>query len=282
MQRVHDIDNLQQTLTRARLEQKRIALVPTMGNLHQGHLDLVKAARDEADLVVTSIFVNPLQFGPSEDFDRYPRTLDSDCLKLMEAGCDVVFAPSVDTLYPNGQSGLTTVHVPGVSEGLCGARRPGHFDGVATVVSLLFHIVGPDVACFGEKDYQQLAVIRKMVHDLHLPIVIKGVPIAREPDGLALSSRNQYLTPEQREKAPRLADTLKAIKERLENGRPTSETITWGLQQLTELGFRPDYLELRDAATLSPLSETTRSAIVLVAAHLGETRLLDNLYVRLS
>ena len=217
MQQFHDIAALRETLQHARRQGQRIALVPTMGNLHEGHLTLVAAARAEADLVVASIFVNPTQFGPGEDFDRYPRTLEEDCLKLMGVGCDVVFAPSPATIYPHGIEGLSHVHVPSISEGLCGARRPGHFDGVSTVVSLLLHIVQPDIACFGEKDYQQLAVIRKMVTDLHLPVTVIGVPIVRERSGLALSSRNQFLAPYERKIAQSLAGVLGDVKKTLEN-----------------------------------------------------------------
>ncbi|MCM2131575.1 pantoate--beta-alanine ligase [Larsenimonas rhizosphaerae] len=282
MQQFNDIASLRETLQHARRQGRRIALVPTMGNLHEGHLTLIAAARAEADLVVASIFVNPTQFGPGEDFDRYPRTLEEDCLKLMSAGCDVVFSPTPATMYPHGTKHLSHVHVPAVSEGLCGARRPGHFDGVSTVVSLLLHIVQPDIACFGEKDYQQLAVIRKMVMDLHMPVTIVGVPIVREPSGLALSSRNQYLTADERKVAPGLAAVLRDVKRTLENGGDISTAIDQGQQALVTRGFRPDYLELREAITLTPVTDSTHNAVLLVAAYLGQTRLLDNTAVTLS
>lgn len=280
MQTFHTIAALRQALTKARAAGLRIALVPTMGNLHQGHLALVEEARRRADLVVASIFVNPIQFGPSEDFARYPRTLDDDRAQLESTGCDVLFAPDVDTLYPNGLDGLTQVRVPKVSQGLCAATRPGHFDGVATVVSLLFHIVGPDVALFGNKDYQQLAVIRKLVADLHFPIEIIGVPTVRDADGLALSSRNGYLDREQRERAPLLARSLRSIAERLAQGIPAAQALAQGRDTLEAQGFVIDYLELR-APDLAPLDGNARQAILLAAAYLGTTRLLDNLAVTL-
>ncbi|MHA7835198.1 MAG: pantoate--beta-alanine ligase, partial [Algiphilus sp.] len=210
--RVHDVPALRAWRQTQWQAQRRVALVPTMGNLHRGHLALLKTARAHADVVVASIFVNPLQFGPNEDFDRYPRTLDADVAALEAAGCDAVFAPSERTLYPHGRN-ITQIHVPHLGDDLCGADRPGHFDGVTTVVGLLFHLAQPDVAVFGRKDYQQLQLIQRMVRDLHFPTQVMGHPIEREADGLALSSRNQYLSPEERARAPALHATLRAIAE---------------------------------------------------------------------
>lgn len=271
-----DIQELRSALLPHRQAGRRIGLVPTMGNLHPGHLALVEAARARSDVVVASIFVNPMQFGPDEDLDNYPRTLDDDLASLREAGCNLVFTPTPATMYPRGMSDQTLVRVPGVSEGLCGGSRPGHFDGVSTVVSMLFHIVQPDIACFGEKDYQQLAVIRRMVNDLHLPIEIIGVPTVREDSGLALSSRNGYLSDQQRATAACLRSTLMALRERLEAGADVDHQLAWGLARLHEAGFKPDYLELR-ARDLGEVTATTRDAILLVAAWLGPTRLIDNL-----
>ena len=280
MHTLREIDQLRSTLREHRQRGRRIALVPTMGNLHAGHLALVARARQHADVVVSSLFVNPMQFGPGEDLDGYPRTFSADQAKLTEAGCDVLFAPAVSALYPNGLDAQTRVHVPVVGEGLCGGSRPGHFDGVSTVVSMLFNLVQPDMACFGKKDYQQLAVIRKLVRDLHMPIEIIGVPIVRAEDGLALSSRNGYLNSEERAKAPVLYRTLCTLRDALERGEPIEALIQQGKTALTEAGFTPDYLELRDAA-LTPVSSTTREAVLLAAAKLGPARLIDNLTVQL-
>ncbi|GAB2790037.1 pantoate--beta-alanine ligase [Halomonas shantousis] len=275
------IDELRQILDNHRRSGQRIALVPTMGNLHEGHLALVAAARKRADVVVASIFVNPMQFGPDEDLDAYPRTLAEDQRKLSDAGCDVLFTPSPATVYPHGLESQTSVHVPDVSAGLCGASRPGHFDGVATVVTMLFNLVQPDVACFGEKDYQQLAVIRKLVSDLHFPIEIVGVPIVRAEDGLALSSRNGYLNEAERARAPALYRTLCELRSTLEGGATPDEAVRKALAQLSENGFKPDYLEIRRAHDLGQVDDTTVEAVILAAAHLGPARLLDNLTVTL-
>ncbi|MEQ5819792.1 pantoate--beta-alanine ligase [Halomonas sp. EF61] len=274
------IAKLREALAPHRRSGARIGLVPTMGNLHQGHLALVEAARERCDLVVASIFVNPLQFGPSEDLDNYPRTLEADLAKLEAAGCDMVFTPTPATMYPDGLDGQTLVRVPEVSEGLCGGARPGHFDGVSTVVSMLFHIVQPDVACFGEKDYQQLAVIRRMVHDMHMPIEIIGVPTVREASGLALSSRNGYLSEAEHATAAELQATLVTLARSLEAGADIDATLKEGRARLASHGFAPDYLELR-ARDLGAVTATTRDAILLVAARLGATRLIDNLTVTL-
>lgn len=281
MRTLHEITELRQILGEARRQKRRIALVPTMGNLHAGHLALVKAARARADLVVATVFVNPLQFGPGEDLDAYPRTLAEDQAGLENAGCDLLFAPSTAALYPRGLASLTRVSVPGVSDGLCGASRPGHFDGVATVVTLLFNLVQPDIACFGEKDCQQLAIIRQLVADLHFPIQIVGVPIVRAEDGLALSSRNGYLDAEQRAKAPELHRTLQGLKTALEGGTPIELAIDAARARLKAHGFLPDYLEVRRAGDLGPLLDNNCDIVILAAAKLGPTRLIDNLTVSL-
>ncbi|WP_277810198.1 pantoate--beta-alanine ligase [Chromohalobacter canadensis] len=278
---LHDIAELRAHLNPQRYDGQRIALVPTMGNLHAGHLALVDAARRDADVVVATIFVNPLQFGAGEDFERYPRTLEADTQALANHGCDIVFAPSADALYPHGLEAHTHVSVPDVSEGLCGANRPGHFNGVATVVSLLFNLVQPDAAYFGRKDYQQLTVIRKLVEDLHFPIEIVGVPTQRAEDGMALSSRNGYLSAAQRQRAPALYRTLCHVHDTLREGEAPPTALRDGLAALTEQGFKPDYLELRRAQDLGPITPDTQEAILLVAAHLGATRLIDNLPVSL-
>src|SRR5690554_5257006 len=218
MNTVHSVAQLRAALARARQENKRVGLVPTMGNLHEGHIALVEMALQRTDYVVVSIFVNPLQFGANEDLDSYPRTLAEDQRKLLDAGAHLIFAPNVSEMYPEGMAGHTLISVPVVSEGLCGASRPGHFDGVSTVVSKLLNMVQPDVAVFGEKDFQQLAVIRKMVQDLCLPIQIMGAPIVRATDGLALSSRNGYLDDAQRRAAPALHQTLQYIEQQLLTG----------------------------------------------------------------
>lgn len=280
MRTLRDIPALRETVGEYRQRGQRIALVPTMGNLHAGHLALVETARRHADVVAATIFVNPLQFGPSEDLDAYPRTLADDQEKLAQAGCDLLFTPDTAMLYPRGLDDQTRVCVPAVSEGLCGGARPGHFDGVSTVVSILFNLVQPDTACFGEKDYQQLAVIRKLVEDLHFPIEIIGVPIVRADDGLALSSRNGYLDPDQRATAPSLYRTLCELRDVLEAGKPIATSLETGLARLRDSGFEPDYLELRDA-DLTAVTATTRDAVLLAAARLGPTRLIDNLTLTL-
>ncbi|MBF7053462.1 pantoate--beta-alanine ligase [Halomonas sp. KAO] len=280
MRTLRDIPALRETLGDARRRGDRVALVPTMGNLHEGHLALVAAARQRAEVVVATIFVNPLQFGPGEDLDAYPRTLAEDQARLETAGCDLLFTPDTDTLYPRGLEAQTRIVVPEMTEGLCGASRPGHFDGVSTVVGMLFNLVQPDLACFGEKDYQQLAVIRRLVADLHLPIEILGVPIVRAEDGLALSSRNGYLSAEQRRIAPHLYAILCKLRDTLESGGEASASLEQGWAELKEAGFDPDYLELR-AADLGPVTVSTREAILLAAARLGPTRLIDNLALSL-
>jgi pantoate--beta-alanine ligase len=280
MNLVRTIADLRAAVSRARGEGKRIGFVPTMGNLHAGHIALVKKAGQRADFVVASIFVNPLQFGPNEDLASYPRTLTADQDKLFEAGCHLLFAPSVEEMYPHGQAVQTIVRVPGVSEGLCGGSRPGHFDGVSTVVNKLFNMVLPDLAVFGQKDFQQLAVIRTMVRDLNMPVQIVGEPIVRAEDGLALSSRNGYLSANERAIAPALYRTLSQLAEAISNGnRDYPALLTQGQQALQAAGLRPDYLEIRNAVDLQPADADTRELVILAAAFLGKTRLIDNLLV---
>ncbi|MDM8880056.1 pantoate--beta-alanine ligase [Escherichia coli] len=274
---------LRQQIRRLRMEGKRVALVPTMGNLHDGHMKLVDEAKARADVVVVSIFVNPMQFDRPEDLVRYPRTLQEDCEKLNKRKVDLVFAPSVKEIYPNSTETHTYVDVPGLSTMLEGASRPGHFRGVSTIVSKLFNLVQPDIACFGEKDFQQLALIRKMVADMGFDIEIVGVPIMRAKDGLALSSRNGYLTAEQRKIAPGLYKVLSSIADKLQAGeRDLDEIIAIAGQELNEKGFRADDIQIRDADTLLEVSENSKRAVILVAAWLGDARLIDNKMVELA
>ncbi|MCP3751679.1 pantoate--beta-alanine ligase [Pseudomonas sp. SBB6] len=283
MNTVKTVRELRAAVARARSEGKRIGFVPTMGNLHSGHAALVTKAAQRVDFVVASIFVNPLQFGPSEDLDKYPRTLAADQEKLLQAGCHLLFAPTVEEMYPDGMAGQTRVSVPQLSDGLCGASRPGHFEGVATVVSKLFNMVQPDLAVFGQKDFQQLAVIRALVRDLNMPIQIIGEPTVRAEDGLALSSRNGYLSDEQRATAPALYRVLSQMAAAIEQGEcDYPALIANGQQQLTAAGFRPDYLEIRQALSLRPAAAEDRDLVILVAAVLGATRLIDNLHLTLD
>ncbi len=278
MNTVKTVRELRAAIARARAEGKRIGFVPTMGNLHSGHVALVEKASQRADFVVTSIFVNPLQFGPNEDLAKYPRTLAADQEKLVSAGCHLLFAPTPEEMYPQGMDDQTRISVPVVSEGLCGGSRPGHFEGVATVVAKLFNMVQPDLAIFGEKDFQQLAVIRKLVRDLNLPVQIFGEPTVRADDGLALSSRNGYLSAEQRQVAPQLFATLKDMADSICGGRDDFSRLTLdGLKHLEKAGFRPDYLEIREAGSLRPAQAGDKELVILVAAYLGTTRLIDNL-----
>ena len=256
----------------------RVVLVPTMGALHAGHLALMARARALGQRVVASVFVNPTQFGPNEDFSRYPRDTETDLALLAEAGVDAAYLPEVSGMYPEHFS--TRIEVEGLTEGLCGAFRPGHFSGVATVVTKLLNRVQPDLALFGEKDFQQLLVIRRAVRDLDLPVEIQGVPTLREADGLALSSRNRYLDADERARAPRLHAVLSRIAEGLAAGGDAAPLLAEGHAALTAAGFGPvQYLEVRDAETLAPLERATRPARVLAAAYLGRTRLIDNVPV---
>ncbi|EGH8509217.1 pantoate--beta-alanine ligase [Salmonella enterica] len=274
---------LRQHIRRLRQEGKRVALVPTMGNLHDGHIKLVDEAKARADVVIVSIFVNPMQFDRPDDLVRYPRTLQEDCEKLNKRKVDYVFAPAVEEIYPQGLEGQTYVDVPGLSTMLEGASRPGHFRGVSTIVSKLFNLIQPDIACFGEKDFQQLALIRKMVADMSYDIEIVGVPIIRAKDGLALSSRNSYLTAEQRKIAPGLHNVMNSIAEKLIAGnRELQEIIAIAEQELNEKGFRADDIQIRDADTLQELTETSKRAVILAAAWLGQARLIDNQSVTLA
>lgn len=266
-----------------RTNNKRIALVPTMGNLHEGHMTLVDEAKARGDVVVVSIFVNPMQFERPDDLERYPRTLQEDCEKLNKRGVDLVFAPSPAEVYPKGLTTQTQVDVPLISTILEGASRPGHFRGVSTIVSKLFNLVQPQVACFGQKDFQQLALLRTMVEDMGYDIEIIGVPIVRAKDGLALSSRNGYLTSEERKLAPQLNKIMNALAERLSQGeRHVEEMLQETAQQLREAGFTPDELFIRDAKTLQELSVDSTSAVILMAAWLGKARLIDNQEVDLT
>lgn len=276
MKIIHSINELRESLTQQRQAGKCIGFVPTMGNLHDGHLTLVKTARQSCDVVVVSIFVNPTQFGVGEDFDSYPRTLQQDCT-LVEQFCDVVFAPSIEEMYGT-QPRLTQVSVSGITQDLCGASRPTHFDGVALVVSKLFNIVQADEAFFGEKDYQQLAVIRQMVQDLNIPINITGVPIVRAEDGLALSSRNGYLTAEQRQIASQIYQNLQQAKSDLQQGKALNQVLLQMRQNLQQAGFDIDYIEAR-TPQLQPIDEFNQDIVLFVAAKLGKPRLIDNLYV---
>jgi len=283
MNTVKSVRELRAAVAQARAEGKQIAFVPTMGNLHAGHAALVEKAAQRADFVVASIFVNPLQFGPSEDLDKYPRTLLDDQEKLVEAGCHLLFTPDVAEMYPHGMDDQTRVSVPGVSEGLCGASRPGHFEGVATVVTKLFNMVQPDLAIFGQKDFQQLAVIRTLVRDLNMPIQIIGEPTVRAEDGLALSSRNGYLNAEQRHIAPVLYRTLQDMAAAIQAGeRDYAGLISAAQQQHSAAGFRPDYLEIRESSSLRPATASDRQLVILLAAFIGNTRLIDNLAFELD
>ncbi|MFA0929912.1 pantoate--beta-alanine ligase [Pseudomonas syringae pv. tagetis] len=280
MNTVKTVQELRAAVARARSEGKRIALTPTMGNLHSGHAALVAKAAQRADFVVATIFVNPLQFGPNEDLATYPRTLAADQEKLLQAGCNLLFTPSVEEMYPHGMADQTLVSVPHLSQGLCGASRPGHFEGVATVVSKLFNMVQPDLAIFGEKDFQQLAVIRAMVRDLNMPIQIIGEPTVRAHDGLALSSRNGYLNDDQRVAAPALYQAIRQTADAINAGeRDFDALLTGKRQQLEAAGFRIDYLEIRNATSLRPATAEDRDLVILAAAFLGKTRLIDNLHL---
>jgi len=279
---VEDVGQLRDKLS-SRRQQGRVAFVPTMGNLHEGHLTLVREATKYAQTVVVSIFVNPMQFGANEDLDKYPRTFEADRAALQAEGVNVLFFPSVDAMYPKPLEQQTRVEVPNISNLYCGASRPGHFVGVATVVCKLFNMVQPDVAVFGKKDFQQLLVIRRMVEDLAMPIQIVGVDTVREPDGLAMSSRNQYLTEQERSKAPLLRQQLEILANRLRGGERDSE----GLQQafnsaLSKGGFIPDYVGIVDADSLLAIDQSTTHAAVLAAAQLGRARLIDNIEVSLD
>jgi len=270
-------------MTRTVLADKRegttVGCVPTMGALHEGHLSLVRAARRECDVVVVTIFVNPTQFGPSEDFDNYPRTLDTDLVACTNEGVDYVFTPTADAMYPQGSA--TWVEVERLTDGLCGSSRPGHFRGVTTVVAKLLNITQPDKAYFGEKDYQQMVVIRRMVADLGMPVEIVGMPIVREPDGLAMSSRNRYLSPDERRDALVLPRSLEDARTRVEEGERSAEIIANEIRnRVGQVGrARIDYVSVVDANTLEPVDRIEGTVLVAMAVYIGSTRLIDNVVV---
>src|SRR5579872_7482614 len=280
MKLVKTIEEMRAFRNAVRKNSKRLGLVPTMGALHEGHLSLVRAARDKSDIVAVSIFVNPTQFGPNEDFAKYPRNLENDCALLELDHVDAVFVPSVEDMYP--PDAVTWVTVEGMSERLCGKSRPGHFRGVTTVVSKLFHIIEPDIAFFGQKDAAQVAIIRRMVRDLNFPIEIVACPIVREKDGLAMSSRNAYLTPEQRKSALVLHRSLLAVESEFERGeKNTISLVEAGRETMAaEPGIKLDYLEIVDPDTLDPVPKVRDTALVAIAAIVGTTRLIDNVLLQ--
>jgi pantoate--beta-alanine ligase len=282
MHLIQDIPALRERVAKWRRNGRRIGLVPTMGNLHDGHLALVRQALELTDRVVVSLFVNPLQFAPGEDFERYPRTFEKDRAAVEAVGAHCLFAPDEQQVYPDGRDRQTRVEVPGLSDLLCGASRPGFFQGVATVVTKLFNMVQPDLAVFGEKDYQQLLVIRRLVAELNMPVEISAAPIVREPDGLAMSSRNAYLTPPEREAAPALHQVLKRVGTALEDGYKIADAEWDAARELTAAGFRPDYVSVRRADDLAPAKAGDHELIVLAAASLGKARLIDNLRLSLA
>ena len=274
---VRDLDTLRARVAGWKREGLRVGFVPTMGNLHAGHQSLVRLARERADRVVASVFVNPTQFGPNEDFARYPRTPDADAEGLASAGCDLLWMPSVEAMYPYGADGAVQVRVPGVTDVLEGAHRPGHFDGVATVVARLFNQVRPDVAVFGRKDYQQLAVIRYLERDLAFGIELVAAPTVREADGLAMSSRNQYLSADERPRAAAIHATLQAMREAVQGGQPADAVEAQALQRLAAAGFDVDYAAIRRPDLMPARAGERGLHVALVAARLGRTRLIDNL-----
>ncbi len=283
MQTLTTIADLRQQIHAWSQQGERIALVPTMGNLHTGHLQLVEAAKQHADRVLVSVFVNPLQFGDASggDFERYPRTFEADRQKLVESGADLLFFPSQEEMYPAGVENVTRVEVPGISDILCGKFRPGHFVGVATVVAKFLNMVQPDVAVFGEKDFQQLLVIRRLAAELCFPVEIVGVPTVREVDGLAMSSRNQYLSAEERQRAAALYRTLQAAKERLVSGETDMAAIESDAEKiLREAGFCPEYFTVCRADDLQPAAAADTALVILAAAWLGEARLIDNIQLQ--
>ena len=277
---VHTKKELDEQLAEWRQHDDHIALVPTMGNLHTGHISLVELAREHAERVVVSIFVNPTQFGDAEDFEEYPRTLERDTRRLKTSAADLIFAPSVETMYPFGLKDATTVSVPRLTENFCGASRPGHFDGVTSVVARLFGLLQPDSAIFGQKDYQQQLVIRHMSRDLNLPVTIITGETVREEDGLAMSSRNQYLTDDERASAPFLFQVLSAVGSELQNGRRNFEELeAESIAKLGDAGFDVDYFSIRRAQNLEIPDRDCDELVVLAAAQLGNARLIDNTVV---
>ncbi|APE07166.1 pantoate--beta-alanine ligase [Alteromonas sp. MB-3u-76] len=280
MQIVSDISSLRQLVASYRRDGSSIGFVPTMGNLHDGHLKLVKRAKAHNDIVIVSIFVNPMQFGANEDLDAYPRTIEADQAKLIENGVDALFLPSVSDMYPSGLQAQTFVEVPGISDVLCGASRPGHFRGVATVVSKLFNMVQPDDAFFGEKDFQQLQVIRTMVRDLSMAVNVHGVPTERESSGLAMSSRNGYLSEKEKDTARSLYKEMQQAKALIEEGQLSFADIEKSMvENLETRGFKNDYVRIVNATTLQPATSADKHIAIVAALFMGSTRLIDNLHV---
>ncbi len=285
MKFIETVVELRQLIQSTKSSGKRVSFVPTMGNLHEGHLQLIDIAKQHGDLVVCSIFVNPTQFGENEDFGSYPRTLDQDKEKLESRDCDLLFYPNISEMYPKGNDKnlLSLVSVPTITENLCGQSRPGHFDGVSTVVSKLFNMVQPDAAIFGEKDFQQLAVIRAFTEDLNFPVEIVGAPIAREPNGLAMSSRNGYLSDDEKQKASFLYQLLCQTKEKITQGeRDFPKLQSDAHAALDSLGFKPDYFEIFNSQTLQKATSRDTQIVILLAAFMGNTRLIDNLCFELE
>jgi pantoate--beta-alanine ligase len=278
MQIVARPSELRDRVNQWRRSGERVAFVPTMGNLHAGHGSLVTEARQRAQRVVVSVFVNPLQFGPNEDFASYPRTPNDDRQLLEGLGVDVLFVPEVEDMYPHGQATTARVQVPELDSILCGAFRPGHFTGVATIVTKLLNLVQPDIALFGEKDFQQLMIIRRATDDLCMPIEIVGVATTRESDGLAMSSRNRYLSTEDRAVAPKIFSELDNARKRIESGSANFEAVERsGFEALKRVGFRPDYFSIRDSSNLAAPSPQSSEVVILVAARIGRARLIDNI-----
>ncbi|ASJ97929.1 pantoate--beta-alanine ligase [Shewanella marisflavi] len=277
MYTTQDIAEIRSKVRQWKRAGETVAFVPTMGNLHQGHITLVTEALKQADHVVVSIFVNPMQFGQNEDLDAYPRTLAADQAALEAAGAELLFTPTPAIIYPKGMDQQTFVEVPGLSDELCGASRPGHFRGVTTIVCKLFNIVQPDVALFGKKDFQQLMVIKAMVEDLSLPIEIIGVDTIREDSGLAMSSRNGYLSEEQKQQAAQLKRTLDEMAKAITAGQAIPNVVQRAQEQLHQAGFKPDYLSVRNAANLQAVGDDDKQLVILAAAFMGSTRLIDNL-----
>ncbi|WP_196139459.1 pantoate--beta-alanine ligase [Aliikangiella sp. G2MR2-5] len=268
---------LQSKLLQLKRSGKKIGFAPTMGNLHQGHLSLITEAKKRADIVVSSIFVNPMQFGPNEDFDSYPRTLEQDISKLESVGCDFLLTPTIDDIYPLGKEIHTSVEVNRLTDKLCGASRPGHFRGVTTIVNILFNIVQPDLAIFGKKDYQQYQIIKTMVKDLIMPIEIIGAEIVRENNGLAMSSRNGYLTEQQKEDASQLRKVILSTAESIESGKKSiTDARTDAIEALTDKGFKVDYFEVVNQTDLEQAKKTDKHLLIAAAAWLGQPRLIDN------
>ncbi len=282
MQIIKDPTLLRNEIKKLKQQGAQVSFVPTMGNLHQGHLTLVEEAQQHASITVVSIFVNPMQFNNANDLANYPKTLDADCAKLEEAGVDIVFIPSAQVIYPNGLNSQTVVEVPGISDCLEGELRPGHFRGVSTIVAKLFNLVQPDVACFGEKDFQQLCVIKQMVIDLAMPIEIIAVATVRESSGLAMSSRNNKLSAEQKIIAPKVSEIMYELGQKVQvNPENSKQLIEDASQTLNKVGFKTDKIHVVDPLTLAPLNSDSKQAVVLMAVFLGETRLIDNLVVDL-